>query len=103
MLSVLSSTFLGYHNRVNLRLSKHHPNVWTFIKFIQVEENRFNHLLIQMNGGLAARPKTETTNAVQNRLDTLYARYSNSEINPKELLDGLSFVVAKSSLSKKKK
>jgi hypothetical protein len=51
--------FVGYHNRLNSRISKCHPNIWAFIRGIQGEGNRFNHLLIQMKGGLAARQKTK--------------------------------------------
>jgi hypothetical protein len=94
--------FTGYHNRLNSRISKHHPNIWVFIKCIQGEENRFNHLLIQMKGGLAARPQTKKTQAIQKRIDNLYIRYDNSDINSAELLEGLSYVVAKNSKSKKK-
>ncbi|CAF2727901.1 unnamed protein product [Rotaria sp. Silwood2] len=93
----------GYHNRLNSRVCKYHPNIWTFIRCIQGEENRFNHLLIQMKGGLAARPQTKTTQAIQKRIDNLYARYENKEVSPDELLEGLSFVVAKNSKSKKNK
>jgi hypothetical protein len=53
--------FQGYHNRLNSRISKYRPNTRAFIRCIQGEENRFNHLLIQMKGGLAARPKTKKT------------------------------------------
>jgi hypothetical protein len=76
--------------------------MWAFIKCIQGEESRFNHLLIQMNAGLAARKKTSTTNAIQTRLDCLYARFNDNNIDATELLHGLSSVVAKSSVSKKK-
>ncbi len=93
---------VGYHNRLNSRISKSHPNIWTFIRCIQGEENRFNHLLIQMKGGLAARPQTKKTQAIQQRIDNLYARYDNKEVTSAELLEGLSFVVAKNSKSKKK-
>jgi hypothetical protein len=51
--------FQRYHNRLNSRISKYRPNIWAFIRCIQGEENGFNHLLIQMKGGLAARPKTK--------------------------------------------
>ncbi|CAF4935093.1 unnamed protein product [Rotaria sp. Silwood1] len=92
----------GYHNRLNSRISKYHPNIWAFIRCIQGEENRFNHLLIQMKGGLTARPKTKKTLAIQHRIDTLYVRYNNGDINANELLDGLSYVVAKNVKSKRK-
>ncbi|CAF4154360.1 unnamed protein product, partial [Rotaria sp. Silwood2] len=90
------------HNRLNSRLPKSHPNIWTFIKCIQGEENRFNHLMIQMKAGLSTRPKTAKTQAIQQRLDTLYARYNNSETGATELFDELSYVVAKNISSKKK-
>ncbi|CAF1586169.1 unnamed protein product [Adineta ricciae] len=92
----------GYHNRLNSRMSKYHPNIWAFIQCIKGEENRFNHLLIQMKGGLAARPKTKKTCAIQNRIDTLYLRYENNDINSSELLEGLSYVVAKNIKSRRK-
>ncbi|CAM4809277.1 unnamed protein product [Rotaria magnacalcarata] len=47
----------GFHNRLNQRILKAHPNMWTFIKCIQNEENRFRHLLLQMNAGAQARKK----------------------------------------------
>ncbi|CAF2876130.1 unnamed protein product [Rotaria sp. Silwood2] len=92
----------GYHNRLNLRISKYHPNIWTFIRCIQGEENRFNHLLIQMKGGLTARPKTKKTQAIQQRIDTLYFRYDNGDVTRNELLEGLSFVVARNIKLKRK-
>jgi hypothetical protein len=76
--------FLGYHNRLNLRISKYHPNIWAFIRCIQGKENRFNHLLIQMKGGLAARPKTKKTQAIQQRINTLYVRYGNDATQVQE-------------------
>ncbi|CAF3069025.1 unnamed protein product [Rotaria sp. Silwood2] len=99
---IQSYTILGIHNRLNSRLSKSHPNIWTFIKCIQREENRFNHLMIQMKAGLSTRPKTAKTQAIQQRLDTLYTRYNNSEIVAMELFDGLSYVMTKNISSKKK-
>ncbi len=55
-----------------------------------------------LKGGLAARPQTKKTQAIQQRIDNLYVRYENKDMTPDELLEGLSFVVAKNSKSKKK-
>jgi hypothetical protein len=52
-------------------------------------------MLLQMNAGAKGRPKTEISNAIQQRIDTLNERFTNNEINLTELLDGLSLVVAK--------
>ncbi|CAF4832204.1 unnamed protein product [Rotaria socialis] len=92
----------GFHNRLNARLSKSHPNIWTFIKCIQGEQNRFNHLMIQMKGGLSSRQKTARTLAIQQRLNTLYLRHEKGDISDSELFEGLSYVVAKNMVSKKK-
>ena len=56
-----------------------------------------------MIGGLVARSKTATKNAIQQRIDTLYLRYQNNDITVDELLNGLSYVVAKKTTSKRKK
>lgn len=55
-----------------------------------------------MRGGLEARAKSKKTLAIQQRIDTLYARHENGDISRNELLEGLSFVVAKNIKSKKK-
>ncbi len=52
-------------------------------------------MLLQMNAGAKGRPKTEISNAIQQRIDTLKEGFTNNEINIKELFDGLSLVVAK--------
>ncbi len=80
---------------LNQRIQRSHPNIWSFIKCLQGEEARFRHMLLQMNAGAKGRPKTETSNAIQQRIDTLNERFTNNEINLTELLDGLSLVVAK--------
>jgi hypothetical protein len=69
--------------------------MWSFIKFLQGEENRFNHMRIQFNAGLGARSKQSRTIAIQRRIDNLDRRYYDCLLTPMEYLDGLSFVVAK--------
>ncbi len=73
----------------------HHPNVWSFIKVLQGEENRFEHVRIQFYAGLGARTKQSRTIAIQRRIDNLNMRFNDGLITPMEYLDGLSFVVAK--------
>ncbi|CAF4510751.1 unnamed protein product, partial [Rotaria sp. Silwood2] len=72
-----------------------HPNIWSFIKFLQGEENRFHHIRVQFNTGLGARPKQAKTIAIQRCVDNLGERYYDGTINAMEFLDGLSFTVAK--------
>jgi hypothetical protein len=62
---------LGFYNRLNLSIVKFHPNIWTFIRCTQGEENRFNHVLIQMIGGLTAVTKTTSINAIQQPINIL--------------------------------
>jgi hypothetical protein len=86
---------LAFHSRFNRRVQLHHPNIWSFIKFLQGEESRFYHMLIQFNAGLGARTKQAKTIAIQRRIDNLDKRYYDGLINVMEYLDGLSFTVAK--------
>ena len=55
-----------------------------------------------MKCGLESRTKSKKTLAVQQRIDTLYARHKNGDITRNELSEGLSFVVAKNIKSKHK-
>lgn len=55
-----------------------------------------------MNGGLAARQQTNKKLAIQQRIDTLYARHNAGDITCDELLKGLAFVVDKNIKSKRK-
>ncbi|CAF4702550.1 unnamed protein product, partial [Rotaria magnacalcarata] len=85
----------AFHSRFNRRVQVNHPNIWSFIKFLQGEENRFHHIYIQFTAGLGARPKQAKTIAIQRRIDTLDKRYYDGAMNAMEYLDGLSFTVAK--------
>ncbi len=80
---------------LNQRIERSHANIWSFIKCLQGEEARFRHMLLQINAGAKGRLKTESSNAIQQRIDTLNERFTNNEINLTELLDGLSLVIAK--------
>ncbi len=44
-----------------------------------------------MLAGAKVRPKTETSNAIQQRIDTLNERFTNNEITLTELLDGIVY------------
>ncbi len=50
---------------------------------------------IEWNRSLKVRPKTNKMYAIQQRLDTLYFRDEKDEINAHELLERLSYFVAK--------
>ncbi|CAM4840926.1 unnamed protein product, partial [Rotaria magnacalcarata] len=84
-----------FHSRFNRRVLVHHPNIWSFIKFLQGEESRFYHMNIQFSAGLGARAKQAKTIAIQRRIDCLDKRYYDGLINVMEYLNGLSFTVAK--------
>ncbi|CAF1195610.1 unnamed protein product [Didymodactylos carnosus] len=80
-------------SRFNIRVNKHHPNIWHFINCLGQEEVYFHHQVIQMLVGATGRSKTKKTNCVQRRIDILVDRYKNDEINLEEYLEDLSFVV----------
>lgn len=84
----------GYHNRMNCRLPRSHPNIWFLISFLQREEKRATSIMIQWSSG-ASKKKNYRTTAIQNRINTLYKRYNDDLIGASTLLTGLSLVVAK--------
>ncbi|CAF2126950.1 unnamed protein product [Rotaria magnacalcarata] len=67
--------------------------MWSFIKFLQGEKNRFHHLRIQFYAGLGARPKQAKTIAIQLRIDNLGQRYYDGVISAMEYLDCLSYTL----------
>ncbi|CAF1355393.1 unnamed protein product [Rotaria sordida] len=85
----------GYHNRMNFRLQRNHPNMWLFFNFLQKEEKRVTSMIIQWSSG-ASKKKNQRTTAIQNRINTLYKRYTDDLIGASTLLTGLSSIVAKS-------
>ncbi|CAF3315591.1 unnamed protein product [Rotaria socialis] len=85
----------AFHSRFNRRVQLTHPNMWSFIKFLQGDENRFHHLRIQFYAGLGARSKQAKTIAIQRHIDNLGQRYYDGVISAMEYLDGLSYTVAK--------
>ncbi|CAM4827788.1 unnamed protein product [Rotaria magnacalcarata] len=85
----------AFHSRFNRRVQINHPNIWSFIKLLQGEENRFHHMYVQFIAGLGTRSKQAKTVAIQRRITKLGERYYDGTINAMEYLDGLSFIVAK--------
>ncbi|CAF4908992.1 unnamed protein product [Rotaria sp. Silwood1] len=85
----------AFHSRFNHRVQVNHPNIWSFIQFLQGEENSFHHMRIQFSAGLGPRPKQAKAIAIQRRIDNLGKRYYDCAINAMEYFDGLSFIVAK--------
>ncbi|CAF4584878.1 unnamed protein product, partial [Rotaria socialis] len=83
-----------YHNRMNCRIYRNHPNIWNFIDFMKTEEKRVQNIVLQWSSG-ASKKKTKRTTALQNRINTLYSRYNNYLITASDLLNGLPLVVAK--------
>ncbi|CAM4882634.1 unnamed protein product [Rotaria socialis] len=71
----------AFHSRFNRRVLVHHPNIWSFIKFLQGEESRFYHMNIQFSAGLDARAKQARTMAIQRHIDCLDRRYYDGVIN----------------------
>ena len=66
---------LAYNLRFATRLSKKHPNIWSFIQLIQSEHVRFEHISIQLDAGASAPKQSTKTKAFQIRFDTLRSRY----------------------------
>lgn len=52
---------LAFHSCFNRRVQVHHPNIWSFIKVLDGEENHFNHMRIQFYARLGERAKQAKT------------------------------------------
>jgi len=79
---------------MNSRIYRNHPDIWLLIKFLQNEEKRVQYMSIQWSAG-ASRKKNPRTISIQHRINNLYSRYNNNQINASQLLQGLANVVAK--------
>lgn len=86
---------LAYNLRFATRLSKKHPNIWSFIQLIKSEHARFEHICIQLDAGASAPKQSTKTKAFQMRFDNLRSRYIKKEISTNELLSGLSLLIGK--------
>ncbi|CAF4295835.1 unnamed protein product [Rotaria magnacalcarata] len=84
---------LAYNRRFSTRISKKHPNVWTFIKLIQSENVRLEHIIAQLSGGASSSKQSKNTTGFQKRFETLKKRFNDNEINAKQLLKGLALLL----------
>ncbi|CAF2003360.1 unnamed protein product [Rotaria magnacalcarata] len=75
-----------YHNRLNSRICRNHPDVWDLINFMKGEEKRVERIKLQWPSG-APKPKNIRTIALQSRINTLYDRYKNYRIAASDLLN----------------
>jgi hypothetical protein len=76
-------------------MERAHGNIWSFIKCIISEESRLQNLNVQINTGAERRPKSNSADAIQKRIDNLMARYNSNEIDVEQLLDNLSLFIGK--------
>ncbi|CAF1539602.1 unnamed protein product, partial [Rotaria sordida] len=88
-----NNTSEAYNLRFATRLSRKHPNIWSFIQLIQSEHVRFEHISTQLDAGASAPQQSKKTKAFQMRFDTLHDRFLKKEINANELLSGLSLLI----------
>ena len=86
---------IAYNLRFSTRLSKKHPNIWSFIQLIQNEHVRVEHVSIQLDAGASAPKQSSKTKSFQARFDTLQNRFLKKEMSATELLPGLSLLIGK--------
>ena len=89
------SCYLPYNLPFSSRLSKNHPNIWTFVQLIKLEHVRLECILIQLAAGASAPKPLAKTKPFQNRFATPNTTFLNRQINAKELLAGLSLLIGK--------
>ncbi|CAF4570128.1 unnamed protein product, partial [Rotaria sp. Silwood2] len=60
-----NNTSEAYSLRFATRLSRKHPNIWSFIQLIQCEHVRFEHISIQLDAGTSTPKQSKKTKAFQ--------------------------------------
>ena len=70
--------FEGYHTRMNSRIYRNHPNIWSFIRFLQNEKKRSQYVTLQWAAG-ATRKKNVRTTMIQHRTGWLKSFESKNE------------------------
>ncbi|CAF4241321.1 unnamed protein product, partial [Rotaria sp. Silwood2] len=83
----------AYNHRFGTRLVKKHPNIWIFIRLIQDEHARLEHITIQLASGASNSKQSTNKTVFQRRFETFNIRFKNGEINAKQLLAGLTFLI----------
>jgi hypothetical protein len=87
---------IGWHNKFNNRVDKHHPNMWHLFECLKREELSFRQQLGKINSGMQKK-SNNTTCITQTQVDTLTQRHGQKEIGLMEFIHGLSTLVAKNS------
>ena len=73
-------------------MEKKHPNIWTFINALKIEEVHFQHQLVHINTG-KLKKNAQKTCVMQNKLDQLRKRYDEGGIKLSEYHRQLSLLV----------
>jgi hypothetical protein len=87
---------IGWHNKFNNRVDKHHPNVWHLFECLQREELSFRQQLGKLNSGMQKKSNKKIC-ITRTQIETLTKRHEEKEIDLMEFLHGLSTLVAKNS------
>lgn len=87
---------VGWHNKFNHRVDKHHPNVWHLFDCLQREELSFRHQLGRLKCDF--QKKTDDKPCVtRKQIQKMSEDYEGKQSSLIEFLHGLSVLVAKNS------
>ncbi|CAF3104929.1 unnamed protein product [Rotaria socialis] len=84
----------AYNRRFGSCIAKTHPSLWTYIKLIQDEHVRFEHMHIQLTTDISSSKQSKNKSAFERRYEVLNNRFKNGEINSKQLLSALTLLLA---------
>jgi hypothetical protein len=87
---------IGWHNKFNHRVDKHHPNVWHLFQCLQHEELSFRHQLGRLKCGFHKKPDDKPC-APRKQIQKMTEDYEEKQSTLIEFLHGLSSLVAKNS------
>jgi hypothetical protein len=92
--SVSSFCHIGWHNKFNNRVDKHHPNVWLLFECLQREELSFRQQLGKLKCGFQKNSDNKPCTTRQ-QIQQMTKDYEEKQTTLIDFLHGLSTLVAK--------
>lgn len=83
----------GWHNKLNDKCGRAHPNVFSAIETLQKEQEEVEVKILQLRNGASAPPKRRKYITFNNKINRLHQRFQQGEISLTELLGAVANIV----------
>ena len=80
----------GWHNRFNIIVNRHHPNIWQLLKVILEEHDAVEIARRQIAAGQTVVREVRANKVTEQRIATMKARYQAGSIDIIQYLDGIA-------------